>query len=69
MNQFLAVFLALIVAIIILILGGVFSESIAHWLRRRFNWSYQGDQFLVWGLVILSAFTFGLMVMYLLIRW
>ncbi len=69
MSQFLAVFFALIMAILVLILGGVFSEPIANWLRRRFNWSYEGERVLVWGMIILSAFSLGLVVMYLLIRW
>jgi hypothetical protein len=68
MSQFWAVFFALIVGITVLILGGVFSESIAAWLRRRFNWSYEGEKVLVWSMVILSAFSFGLVVMYLLLR-
>ncbi len=68
MNQFPTVFLALIAAIVILILGGVFSEPIADWLHRRFNWSYEGEQLLLWGLIVLSAFTFGLMVMYMLLK-
>ncbi|MBN1886940.1 MAG: hypothetical protein JW850_03085 [Thermoflexales bacterium] len=63
-----AVFLALIVVLVVLIVGGVFSEPIAAWLRRRFNWSYEGDQFLILGLVILVAFTSGLVTMYVLLR-
>ncbi len=68
MDEFMAMFLALIVVLVILIVGGVFSESIAAWLRRRFNYSYEGDKFLILGLVILSAFTSGLVIMYVLLR-
>jgi H+/Cl- antiporter ClcA len=59
---------ALIVAIIVLILAGVFSESIVGWLGRQFKWSNEGDDSLLWGLLILTAFSFGLLVMYLLLR-
>jgi hypothetical protein len=59
---------ALVVIIVILILGSAFSESIAGWLRLRFNWSRGSEEVLLWGLVILTAFSFGLLVMYLLLR-
>jgi hypothetical protein len=59
---------ALVVIIITLILGSVFSESIAGWLGRRFKWSNGGENILLWGLLILTAFSFGLLVMYLLLR-
>jgi uncharacterized BrkB/YihY/UPF0761 family membrane protein len=68
MDGFMAVFLALIVVLVVLIVVGVFSESIAAWLRRRFNCSYEADKFLIWGLVILSAFSSGLVVMYVLVH-
>jgi hypothetical protein len=59
---------ALVAAVIILILGSIFSESIAGWLARRFKWSDGGEDTLLWGLLILTAFSFGLLVMYLLLR-
>jgi uncharacterized BrkB/YihY/UPF0761 family membrane protein len=59
---------ALVATIIILILGGVFSESITGWLGRRFKWSDGSENALLWGLLILTAFSFGLLVMYLLLR-
>jgi H+/Cl- antiporter ClcA len=59
---------ALIVAIIVLILASVFSESITGWLGRQFKWLNEGDDSLLWGLLILTAFSFGLLVMYLLLR-
>jgi MFS-type transporter involved in bile tolerance (Atg22 family) len=59
---------ALVIAIIILVLGSVFSEPIAGWLARRFKWSNGAEDTLLWGLLILTAFSFGLLVMYLLLR-
>lgn len=59
---------ALVVIIVTLILGSVFSESIMGRLRLRFNWSRGGEDVLLWGLLILTAFSFGLLVMYLLLR-
>jgi len=59
---------ALVVIIVTLILGSIFSGSITTWLRLRFNWSRGGEDVLLWGLLILTAFSFGLLVMYLLLR-
>jgi hypothetical protein len=68
-DQIPALFLALIVMIAILLLGGVFSEPITALIHRRLpGFSYEGDRFLLWGLLIIAAFAFGLMVMYLLLR-
>ena len=60
---------ALIIVIGLLILGGVCAEPIAAFIHRRFsNFSYEGDIFMVWGGLILSAFVMGLLVMYLLLH-
>jgi hypothetical protein len=58
----------LVVIIVTLALSGVFSESIMNRLRRRFSWSNGDGQVLLWGLLILTAFSFGLLVMYLILR-
>jgi hypothetical protein len=64
----LALFLALIVMIGILILGGVFAEPIAALVHRRFSGvSYEGEQFMVWGALIITAFALGLVIMYLIL--
>lgn len=64
-----AAFLVILVAIIVLIVGGVFSEPIIAMIRRRFpGFSYEGETFLLAGLLALAAFAVGLVVMYLLLR-
>jgi len=64
-----AAFLVILVAIAILIMGGVYSEAITAYIRRRFpNFSYEGETFLLVGLFALAAFSVGLAVMYLLPR-
>jgi hypothetical protein len=68
MEKLPALLFALVVIIVTLILGSIFSESITGWLRLRFNWSRGGEEALLWGLLILTAFSFGLLVMYLLLR-
>ena len=67
MEKLPALLFALVVVIVTLILGSIFSESITSWLRLRFNWSRGGEDALLWGLLILTAFSFGLLVMYLLL--
>jgi hypothetical protein len=69
MDPITAVLLALVIAIGLLIVGGVFSEPIVAFIHRYFSsFSYQGDSFMVWGGLMLSAFVLGLLVMYLLLR-
>ena len=66
-DRLVTLFLTILTAIILLILGGVFAEPIARSIRRRIpNFSYEGELFLIWGTLVLSAFTLGLVVMYLL---
>jgi len=65
----LVAFLVILVAIAVLLLGGVFSETIVAVIRRRFpSFSYEGDIFLLIGLLALAAFAVGLVVMYVLLR-
>lgn len=62
-------FLVILVAMAILIMGGVYSETITAYIRRRFpSFSYEGETFLLVGLLALAAFAVGLVVMYLLLR-
>jgi hypothetical protein len=52
-----------------LIVTGVFAEPIVALVRRRVpNFSYEGETFLLWGLLLLTTFGLGLVVMYLLLR-
>jgi hypothetical protein len=68
MEKLPALLFTLVVIIVTWIFGSIFSESIMRWLRLRFNWSRGGEDVLLWGLLILTAFSFGLLVMYLLLR-
>jgi hypothetical protein len=69
MDPILVVLLALVIAIGLLVLGGVFAEPIAAFIHRRFSsFSYEGDTFMVWGGLMLTAFVLGLLIMYLLLR-
>jgi len=64
-----ALLVALIVMMLTLVLGGVFSDSIAALVRRRIpSFSYEGATLLMTGLLILAAFATGLTIMYLLLR-
>lgn len=68
MDRMIAAFLVILVAIIVLIVGGVFSGPIIVMIRRRFpSFSYEGETFLLVGLFALAAFAAGLVVMYLLL--
>lgn len=63
------VLLVLVIAIGLLIVGGVFAEPITTFIHRRFlGFSYEGDVFIVWGGLMLTAFVLGLLVMYLLLH-
>ena len=69
MDQIHALLIGLVVAIGILVIGGIFSEPISRFIRRRVpGFSYEGDGFLLWGALLIAAFSIGLMVMYLLMR-
>mgnify|MGYP001583365562 CR=1 FL=1 len=67
MDRLITLFFAFLTAIILLILGGVFAEPIARSIRRRIpNFSYEGEGFMIWGALVLAAFAFGMVMMYLL---
>lgn len=61
----------LILSLIIgsLILGSIFVKPITAFIQRRYpNFSYDGDTLLLWGGMVIAAFGFGLVVMYLVLR-
>lgn len=69
MAQIPAVLLVLVVIIILLIISDLFAQPIMASLRRRFpNLPDQSEGYLVWGTLIITAFMFGLLVMYLLLH-
>lgn len=68
MGQAPVLFFAIFAIILTLVLGGVYPEPIIKVINRRVpSFSYQGEVFLLWGLFIVTAFAFGLIVMYLLL--
>jgi hypothetical protein len=70
MDRFSSLLLMVIVAIGVLICGGLLSERITAVVHRRApRFRYDGEIFLLWGLLVVAAFALGLMVMYLLIRF
>lgn len=59
----------LTVLICLLILGGLFAKPINGLVQRRLaNRGYEGEQFLLWGGMLLAAFVIGLVVMYLILH-
>ncbi len=70
MDRFSSLLVVVIVAIGVLICGGLLSERITTVVRRRApRFWLEGEILLFWGLVVVAAFALGLMVMYLLIRF
>jgi hypothetical protein len=52
-----------------LILGGLLADSITALVRRYVpRFSFDGEIYLFWGILVLTAFTLGLMAMYLALR-
>jgi hypothetical protein len=63
------VLLILSIIIGILILAATFVKPITAFIQRRYsNFAYDGEALLLWGGVVLAAFAFGLVVMYLMLR-
>jgi hypothetical protein len=59
----------IVVGIVVLILGGLLSDRVTLVVRRfapRF-W-FDGELYLLWGLLVWTAFAMGLVVMYVLLR-
>lgn len=68
-NQIDTIVAALVVIIAVLIMGGIFSEPIAAFVRRRLpGFTYEGEVFLIFGSLVIAAFIIGLVVMYILLR-
>jgi hypothetical protein len=59
-----------IVGIVIpaLILGGVYSDTLNRFLCHRMpQLAFEGERLLFWGMLVLTAFVFGLIAMYLML--
>lgn len=60
-------FLVILAAIVFLIVGAMLDDRFVSLVRRRVpNFSYEGGTLLMWGALVLAAFSFGLVVAYLL---
>ncbi len=69
MDRVAIVFFAMLSIIVLLALGGIYADQVVAVVRRRVpNFSYEGELFLMWGLVLVATFALGLVVMYLLLR-
>jgi hypothetical protein len=63
------ILLTLSLIIGILILAGIFVKPITAFIQRRYpNFSYDGETLLLWGGMAIAAFTFGLVVIYLVLH-
>jgi hypothetical protein len=61
--------IVLVVLISLLIVGGVFANPITAFVQQRLpNRGDEGEQLLLWGGMLLTAFVIGLLVMYLFLR-
>lgn len=69
MAQIPIVLLVLVVMMALLIIGDLFTEPIKTMLRHRFpNLPSESEGCLMWGALIMTAFVFGLLVMYILLH-
>lgn len=60
--------LTLLILIGLCLIGGLFVQPITHFVQHYWShFTYEGDQFLLWSGLLLSAFGVGLLVMYLLV--
>jgi hypothetical protein len=52
-----------------LIAGCIFARPITAFIQHRYpNFAYDGETLLLWGGLLVAAFGFGLVVMYLVLR-
>ncbi len=59
--------LPFLAAIAFLLVGSLYAESITALIRRRVpHFTYRGEIFLIWGLVVLGASALVLVIVYLL---
>ncbi len=69
MDRVVILFFAMLSMIAMVTLGGVYAQQIVAIFRRRVpGFTYEGELFLMWGLVLVAAFALGLVVMYLLLK-
>ncbi|MBI5029444.1 MAG: hypothetical protein HZB51_02870 [Chloroflexi bacterium] len=69
MHPIVSVLATLIIAIVLLILGSVFSEPVITLIHRRVpNFTYEGETLLLWGSAIIAALVIGWIVIYLFIH-
>ncbi len=69
MDRVPSLFVFFVCAIAVLVLGGLYSERITALIRHRApRFWFEGEVFILWGLLVIAAFALGLMVMYLLIH-
>lgn len=60
--------LLLFILIGVWIVGGLCAQPITRFVRRYWSmFAYEGEHFLLWGGLLLSAFGVGLLVMYLVL--
>lgn len=57
--------IVLVVLISLLLVGGIFANPIPPFVRALHKRGYEGEQFLLWGGMMLTAFGIGLLVLYL----
>jgi hypothetical protein len=68
-DQMPIVLVSLSLIIGLLILGCIFVKPITAFMQRRYpNFAYDGETLLLWGGLVIAAFGFGLVVMYLVLR-
>ncbi len=64
-----AILICLSLMIGLLIAGCIFARPISTFMQRRYpNFAYDGETLLLWGGLLVAAFGFGLVVMYLVLR-
>jgi hypothetical protein len=69
MDRFSTLLAIVILAILALVCGGLFSERITMVVRRRApRFYFEGQVLLFWGLLVIAAFALGLAVMYIFLQ-
>ena len=68
-DQMPVILLSLSLIIGLLMVGGLFVDPITAFIQRRYpKFAYDGGTLLLWGGLLVAAFGFGLVVMYLVLR-
>jgi hypothetical protein len=69
MDRIGTVFLVALSVIVLPVMASIYAETIAPFIRRRVpNFSYEREVFLLWGLLLVAAFAFELVVVILLLK-